>query len=384
MPWKGRQVFLGILVKSGSQAPGSPKEIPGVMEAAQWAVRHQRILYTSPANISRQGGRLLADGWCPDLTTETWVQVHQQELFAVYNRFPRSRDPEGLRRVAKDCDELSIPIANHPDFRELVQDKWETVQVLKAASVPVPETVLSLGSMSDALRRWRYAFLKPRYGAFGEEVYAITWRTGDLIRVEGPVVGQSMTCTFSQWITWITHQFPPHDVILQQAIVPPLPTWRGFAVRTLLQQTTTGDWHHHPRVARLSESDPVANVSRGAQALPLTDCLATQWGIGTAQQLEQSASVLEQQVVQALLTKFSGRTLCSVVEMGIDLLLDAQQQWWVLEVNGFPQGRLRYLARLDQPQFKEASQLAHCLPLAVLASHFLPPKPYATNSSNKG
>lgn len=360
-------MYIGILVRVGAKALGRPQEVPGVAFAAEWASRHVPILYTSPEQVERRGEKLFAEGWSPDLATESWVQVREKELIAIYNRFPQSRDPEGMRRVARACEALAVPFANHLSFRELVQDKWETARVLKEASLPTPATVLSREEMGEAMCEWGRAFLKPRYGAFGEGVYAVTLvPDARVVRVEGPKAGNFRTFSVSAWLEWVGEHFEKDKVILQQAILPPLGKWRGFAVRTLVQRTPEGAWRSHPRVARLSEDDPVANVSRGAQALPLSDCLRSGWDELSSTQMEEDAAALEQRVAEVLAGKLSGLGSQSIVEMGMDLLLDQQQRWWVLEINGFPQGRLRYLARLAHPDFQAAHALANQLPLDCL------------------
>lgn len=362
---------FAILVKSQEQAPGAPQDIPGVSAVAEWTQEHDALVYASPSDVYVHEGRLLCNGWSPDLAQRSWLWMENIALDAVYNRFPRRRDPEGLDRVAHLCDELDIPFANHPSFRALVRDKWETAQLLAEAGLRVPETVLTWSDIPGAMLRWGRAFLKPRYGAFGEDVYVLTQETPERLTIEGPVAGVFQQVETQTLLTWLHNHFVEGEVVVQRAISPPSVRWKGFAVRTLWQRGEDLLWNPYPRVARVSEDDPVANVDRGANATPLRDCLVQEYGVEHAGVLEEQATVLERDVISALLASLPSLSSGSVIEMGMDLLLDAEGRWWLLEVNGFPQGRLRYLARFSLPEFVAAHHRAHCSPLAALRSFVL-------------
>lgn len=356
-----------ILVKSSEKTPGAPQDIPGVLPVADWVHNaHGALVYASPSDVYLQEGRLLCNGWSPDISKNTWEWKEGFSIDVMYNRFPRRRDPEGLDRVAQSCDELGIPFANHPEFRALARDKWQTVQILHDAGVTVPETVLAWNDVPDALQRWGRAFLKPRYGAFGEDVYVLTQESHSSIHIEGPTAGAVQHVTTEAITGWLGAHFVEHDIVVQCAIAPPLQGRKGFAVRTLWQRDGELAWQSYPRVARVSNDDPVANVDRGASAMPLRECLVQEFGVEEADALEKTASALERQAINALLAALPSLSSGSVVEMGMDLLLDPEHRWWLLEVNGFPQGRLRYLARFAQPEFVAAHHRAHCSPLAAL------------------
>lgn len=356
---------LGVLVKTLPSPPGDPQQIPGVEVAARW-IREQGglLLYTEPSFCWVEGERMFARGWSPMLATHSWCWHESVEIHAVYNRFPASRDPQGLQKLARQCQDLGLPIANHPVFQTLVQDKWKTAQLLEQARLPTPPSVLSLSDMISALQEWRYAFLKPRYGAFGEQIYVLSLQQ-NTVQMEGPTWGQRVSMPLEHWVSWLEQQVAPESMILQQGVVLPVSSWCGFSVRSLLQRTPSSQWYGHPRVARISTVDPVANVARGARAMYLPVCLAEFCDPSETEKLCADAQCLEQQIVQALLQALPACGLLAVVEMGIDLILDQDKTWWILEINGFPQGRLRSLAQQD-PGFQWACDQVHTLPLQTL------------------
>jgi hypothetical protein len=153
--------------------------------------------------------------------------------------------------------------------------------------------------------------------------------------------------------------------LYQRAIAPPFSEMAGCSIRSLVQRTPEGNWRSLARVARVSSEDPVANVARGAKATPLFDLLSVRWSASRAKNISSSLQELEQSVADCL-----QRALPSqhhrIVEMGMDILLDPEGQPWLLEINGFPQGRLGELARIDPTRFDTVRQRAHTHPVEVL------------------
>jgi len=232
----------------------------------------------------------------------------------------------------------------------LCRDKLTVHRCLRAANLPTPDTLEANNPLAqDALSSWEGGFLKPQFGAFGAGIQRIQAGDAFATRVEGLRPG------------W------REPALIQEAITPPDLVWQGqrvagLALRVLVQRASRGDWVANPIVARVSVDDPVVNVRRGAFALPLGDLLDTH--VNTPHALQSVVTTLAIACIRALNASLPDDVLC--LEAGVDIVLDAAFQPWVIEVNGMPRGHIRALATQWPTRFDLAQRRASLRPLEYL------------------
>ena len=112
-----------------------------------------------------------------------------------------------------------------------------------------------------------------------------------------------------------------------------------------------------PGVARVSKTDPVVNVSRGAVALPAEDVLSTQARQSVHTMIEVATSRLAAQPAGDLL-----------LEIGFDFVLDQSGAPWMIELNSRPRGRVELLGSQWPERYGKAHLEAVTAPIRYLAS----------------
>jgi len=314
---------LGVLVPPYDADPGDPADRPIGRAALRLEAEGVAVVFGHRAASGvLRGVRATPDGWFPTAAA----------VAAAYDRFPSRSRPEAYAALRAGLPDT--PIANPPSLVDLCSDKLACQGVL--THLPVPELEADPARFAATLRSWGTAFLKPRYGAFGRGVRRVT--PGDPLpgRGEGALPGVT------------------EPLFLHRAVPPPA-GWAGIACRILVQRTPDG-WHVCPAVARRHRTDPVVNAARGAEVVPLQHA---------APAAVEPVAALARQAAVALGALPDGDLL---VELGVDLVLDAQHQPWLIEVNSRPRGRLEALARLDPARWQEAHVQACARPLRTLAA----------------
>lgn len=242
-----------------------------------------------------------------------------------YDRYPAWSDPQGYAAALRP----GVPLANPAPIDALCRDKVACQRALEAAGVSMPQVEVDPGRFQERLQDWGAGFLKPRFGGLGAGVRRV--EPGDPLPVELPGA---------------TGVLEPS--ILQRAVPP----WSGAAcaLRMLVQRDLQG-WHVVPVVARVSDTDPVANVERGAQAVPAIDHLPPDT-VAAARDLAVTTAA-------ALADPWT-------VELGVDAVVDRAGNPWLIEVNGRPKGRLEALAHAHPERFAQAHLDACVRPLVWL------------------
>lgn len=284
-----------------------------------------------------------AQAWRP-------VRLAPTQVDAVYDRYPSQRDPDGFRALQVALGERR-PWANAPRAVALCRDKLASQRVLEARGVAMPDLVETCdGRAAQALADWGAGFVKPRYGAFGVGVERVA--AGAQLAAERPgLVGLE-------------------PALLQRAVEGParlrLPDGTpcvALSIRALVQRDASGAFVPAVAVARVSSTEAVVNVERGAQVVPLDALLAAnaQAPAGVAAAVDATALDAAAAIASAL----GGAE--ALVELGVDVVLDAGWRPWVIEVNGKPAGHLGALARRWPERFGAAHAEACARPLAWLS-----------------
>ena len=276
-----------------------------------------RVLVAAPEGVQVSRDQASVTGWVP--RGGRWEASGPHPLHAVYNRLP-ARYPGRFASVLQALQLQRVAVGNPAAVNRLALDKGDSLAALAAAGLPVPEVETHAERFAERLQSWGTAFHKPRFGSFGRGVARI---------VAGAPVPSS------------TDGDGP--AILQRAVAPPAGPYGGVCVRGLVQREVHGRWRVAGRVARVSHEDPVVNVARGADALPVAR-LADE--IDGLDDLEVRLDRLEMRVVRSI-ERLAGEEAAAILEVGVDWVLDPQGEPWLIEINGKPGGRLRVLAGLE-------------------------------------
>jgi hypothetical protein len=274
------------------------------------------VVVAGPADVVLRDDRAEVSGWVPDV--QTWRRVGPLPLHGVFNRLP-ARHPQRHAPLLAGLAARGVAVGNPPEVNRLALDKAASLRELAAAGLPVPEVEEDPGRFVDRLAEWGGAFLKPRFGSFGRGVRFV--QPGD--DLASPDRGDG-------------------DPILQAAVRPPDGPWRGLCVRGFLQRDHDGAWRSSGHVARVGRDDPVANVARGAEAWPLSRLIEA---LPAAGELALRLAPLEAGVA-AHLERSAVGSPGTVIEVGMDWVLDTDGLPHLIEINGKPGGRLGALAEM--------------------------------------
>ncbi|MCB9764832.1 MAG: hypothetical protein H6739_33965 [Alphaproteobacteria bacterium] len=312
-----------VLLRPRPRAPAPPEDTPIGRAALQLASEGIGVLIgTAQAPFRAAPGG--------------WARAELDHVVAVHDRFPSWTWPDEYARAREGIAHL--PLANPPTLQDLCRDKLACQRSLEAAGIPQPPVEGDPRRFAERLAEWGAGYLKPRYGALGRGVSRVT--PGDPLPAEGPGATRG--------------QLEP--LILQRAVPPP-PGVAGLALRVLTQRTPSGGWVTASHVARRSFADPVANVERGAEALPAEDLLP--------RATLDATDALCVRVGAALAALPEAEPL---VELGVDVVIDPELRPHLIEVNSRPGGRLKALAGQDAARFAAAHVEACARPLRALAA----------------
>ncbi|MEO0601077.1 MAG: YheC/YheD family protein [Myxococcota bacterium] len=263
-----------------------------------------------------------------------WVRA-TLPVTGIYDRFPsRSRAAEHTQlRTAL----AGVRWVNDPRIVTLCADKV-ACQAWITDHVPMPAVEADPERFAERLAEWGSAFAKPRYGAFGAGIERVT--------PESTVA----------WVRVTSVAGEVEPTILQRAIEAPV-GYAGIALRVLVQRTPDDAFVAGPAVVRFSVDDPVVNAARGATVTDAAGC---------AEVDEPRAQALAIAAAERLASAPGGTDL---VEIGVDLVIDAQRVPHVIEVNSRPRGRLEVLATIDPTRYRNLHLEACARPLRWLAAH---------------
>jgi glutathione synthase/RimK-type ligase-like ATP-grasp enzyme len=310
---------VGVLVPALADSPAPPESLPLGRAALALAADGIDVLFGSVARDGEiLGSRAVPGGWQPA----------QAPVGVAYDRFPSQSQSERHRALLHGL--AGVPVANPPWVVLCCRDKLATQQHLTAAGLEMPAVEADPSRFEERLAEWGAAFLKPRHGAFGRGVRRVT--AGDPLpaTVTGTVAGD--------------------QALLQRAVLPPS-GFAGQCARVLVQREAE-DWVAGVPVLRQSRQDPVVNGARGAEVV----------------ELEAVSPELAAEVIALALT--IARTFAHepmAIELGVDLVIDAQGRPWPIEVNGTPRGRLATLAAASPGRWSGAHLRECCRPFRYLA-----------------
>ncbi len=309
---------IGILLRFRPQAPTRPLSASAFGRAAL-ALADEGVPVRLVGTLEDQVVHFEAKG-------DAWIQADPTPLLGCYHRYPELGHPEAFAHL---MEELSHPpLFNPQEFVERCRDKQASHQTCLGAGLAVPEQVAEVTRFEGVLSTWGVAFLKPRFGAFGEGVLKV--RPGDPLPTKG-------------------------DWVLQKAIQPP-EGLAGMSVRLLVQRDPERDWVTLPAAVRQSTTDPVVNRARGAEVVPASTLT------------EATLRSMHEQALQLMAFLTDRPRSDQLVELGLDFVIDHEGGAWLIEMNGKPKGRLEVLAAQQPAVFAAAHTEAVLRPLRYIAN----------------
>lgn len=321
-------VCIGVLIPPWTAPPEPPEARPFGRAALQLAAEGIELVFGHEVD---RAGRITGVAAAPG----AWRR-RSTAAAAFYNRITISRWAPLWARLEPIV--AAYPLANPESFRRLCRDKVAFQRHAEAVGVPMPPIEVEPARFDAARAAWGPVFSKPRFGIKGRGIHRVgvedTWPALDTIR------------------------------FVQRAITPP-PGWAGVSVRVLVQRAGPGEarpvgrWSTVSEVVRRSAHDPVANVDRGAEAVPAEDAIDP----------DVRAAVAAQ--VDAVCHLFDGLPEAdTIVEAGVDVVLDDAGRAHLIEVNSRPRGRVEALARRWPERFAAAHLAASTRPFRYLAAAF--------------
>ena len=269
------------------------------------------------------------------IKSKHWIELNEK-IDIIHDRFPsqiRRQHFEHLQLLTQH-----LLWGNPFETTMFCRDKLLCQQLLESEGCQFPEVIDTHSRFKDVLDDWGSAFLKPRFGALG-------------IGVTHVVPGTPLPSTLP---SVVPNQQDPS--ILQRAIQAPK-GWQGMSVRQLIQKLPDGSWIPRTPVLRHSQTDPVVNVARGAQASPAATILPSDTIDTIQQQSLLACQILDNQP--------NGLTN---VEFGLDFVIDPNFEPWLIEINSRPRGRLEFLAEQFPEQYRYEHEQACIQPILTLAS----------------
>ena len=320
---------IGVLVPSDGHAPTmAPHERPIGRAAIQLLDQNIDVIFGDQIeNGTMTGFRVRAGKW----ETATNIPLH-----GVHDRYPSQIRWAQYATMRKEMGE--IPMGNDFGFTMLCRDKVASQKAMEAQGIRMPPVQSDPDRFQDALSEWGSAFLKPRFGALGIGVCRVN--AGDTLptHVQGVVPGRE-------------------DPTIIQAAIPPARGWASRTVRVLIQRMPTGGWFSGIPVLRQSRTDPVANAARGAEVEPAGAILPSVLMDRIDQEVHSICRALENM-----------EEAQHMVEAGLDLVIDAKSNVWLIEINSRPRGRMEVLAAHDPATYQDAHVEACARPIRVVAS----------------
>ena len=323
------KITIGVLVPSDGDRPSTPPwERPIGRAALHLAGSGIDVIFGDNLDCGHMTGFRATDSG--------WESVTSIPIDGAHDRFPSQLRAARYSEIQAGLSGLSM--GNSLAFTMLCRDKLLSQAQLTGLGVPMPEVVDDSAQFRATLERWESAFLKPRYGALGLGVSRVT--PGSHLPSERPGVVPER----------------PDPSILQRAITPP-DGWASRTVRILIQRTPSGEWIQGVPVVRQSRVDPVANAARGAEVVPGPQVLSAD----TLARIAAAANTTTDAI-----DRLDGAAW--MIEAGLDLVLDAQEQPWLIEINSRPRGRMEMLAKTDPLRYLDTHIAAAARPIQRIAA----------------
>ncbi|RXT04807.1 YheC/YheD family protein [Ammoniphilus sp. CFH 90114] len=243
-----------------------------------------------------------------------------------------------------------------------LKGKWQMYQLVKnhptlASYLPPTERVENLDQIQSWLQRYPSIILKPMSGSLGIGVMKAS-KSNSAIIVEGRgknnVPFRKSFKSFQSFCTFFKSRIERWKYLIQPYLT--LKTQHGvpFDVRLLVQKDGTGQWVTTGSAIRMGQSKSItSNLHGGGKAFSFHQFLEQYYTPVQAEKINSKIAIIER-----TLPKYLEKHHGPLVEIGIDIGIDSDQNVWLIEVNSKP-GRQIF----EQLQDKEAVLKSQLSPL---------------------
>jgi glutathione synthase/RimK-type ligase-like ATP-grasp enzyme len=217
--------------------------------------------------------------------------------------------------------------------------KWQVHQILSKSTELakwLPETNLyTFSTLLSVLERDGAAVIKPIAGTHGAGVVRIVHADGNYA-----VTGRNQQNKPFQRVYRSTaelHRFTNNFIagrkfLVQTYLSLQTPDGTPYDVRVLVQKNSCGEWETTGKAVRMGDKNSItSNLHGGGKAMPLSSFLARYFPEEKQTEIEQEMDQLIE-LLPPFLEQYHGR----LVELGVDVGIDADGNVWIIEVNSKP------------------------------------------------
>lgn len=293
-----------------------------------------KVTVFSPENILWEENMVLGYRW----TGERWKKNKYPLPALIYDRIfytsaaQLRRLQPLLKRLQKE--KQSVLLAKG------LPGKWKVYHMLKehAKLRPyLPETIYvdAQTNWKDKLREHRAIFLKPVSGSHGKGVIKVSLDKASIQARGRTFHNQLFSKTFASFRAcerWLRKYIKGHPYVLQPFLTLCTADQTPFDLRLLLQKDEKGRWQETGRVIRQGKKGGLtSNLHGGGTAVEAGPFLQKHFPPAKVDRIEEDIRFIAQ-TVPSQLEKQHG----TLLELGLDLGIDHNQQVWILEVNSKP------------------------------------------------
>ena len=306
------------------------------MTAAARKLGLDLIVFT-PDDVDYGTNRIRAQRYSPE--SGAWTRIWTGFPHMIYDRCRIQRSPRFERLKA-----FRARYANQLYLNRPIGDKWSVYRTLardERFREHLPHTRLyeSSRDIAEMLKRYSLLYLKPAGGTGGRGILRIrrSGPGGSLI-IQGRDHSRRIIRPMRIRLARLPSQLAGWDLrgrkyLVQQGIQIRLPNGRVHDYRLLVQKNGRGEWSATGCAARIGPPGSVtSNLHGGGQAAPLSAVLPDWLGSGEkAGEVRQQIESFGVEVARYLESQYG--PLC---ELALDLAIDRDGRFWLLEVNPKP------------------------------------------------
>jgi hypothetical protein len=221
------------------------------------------------------------------------------------------------------------------------RNKWKHITLLRqnpALAKHLPDTVLLNGkNLSLMLQKHGEVVVKPVAGTNGKRITLIK-KDGESYRVKSKelILMGVKDFSFDELVKFIERRYHrPHLFLVQERVRSDTFQDRIYDCRISVQKVETEEWKVTGKVIRLAQpGDFITNIHQGADALPFQALFTEEMPV--ARELNRLSVEIARELAKYI----------PVIDLGLDMMLDHNQQIWFIESNLRDQ-RLAYKAAND-------------------------------------
>ncbi|TYP75330.1 YheC/YheD family protein [Paenibacillus methanolicus] len=216
-----------------------------------------------------------------------------------------------------------------------VRSKWAKTSVLLRSPLlapRIPDTKLwSADTLATMLDQYGMVYVKPDGGTFGKGVMRV-WKAGEgEYSFQSGTVAHALT-SVSSLVEQLESIIGGRGYLIQRGISLLQLEGRSFDLRVMVQRNGANRWETTGMIGRLAQANKiVTNYHSGGTLTEVSVLLRPYLDLESQQQLYEQLRQLGTDTANQLSAAYPG-----LKEIGLDVALDDQFRFWVLEVNTKP------------------------------------------------